>query len=388
MERWLSKSRVLMALCGVLLIAAFNRNDPMVYGMFLFLATLSVLGYFLPWLSLRSMTVRVNARGVFETEEGAACDLGLVIERRARWPAFLVTIETEWVWASHHMTLSKTLPVVGMGQISDLESLVKMPCRGHYELVSVSLSSGFPLGLMLARRTLVRPGFSMRVQPQAQRVQLPLRRDIVHDPRGELNTRRIGQSFELGMLRAYQYGDPVGRVSWHASARTGDLVIQHFQESGSLRLRVAVELPTGPDLGNPNGAGEQAIRLAVGVCDAALEARTQLYLYCSPEKQACDDRWVARRALTMAQHTRGGLLSTLSRIRGDALPGDQVVVVVSANISPSPLLLALQKLPCRGPGVIVCIALGRRSDSSEVQRSLVLRQALAQSGFATLMEAP
>lgn len=44
MERLLTRSRVLLAFCCVLLLAALNRRDPMVYGMFLFLATITVLG--------------------------------------------------------------------------------------------------------------------------------------------------------------------------------------------------------------------------------------------------------------------------------------------------------------------------------------------------------
>ncbi len=58
MERWLSKSRVLLGLCALMLIAAFKRRDPMAYGVFLFLAVICTLGYLLPWLSLRGMQLR------------------------------------------------------------------------------------------------------------------------------------------------------------------------------------------------------------------------------------------------------------------------------------------------------------------------------------------
>jgi hypothetical protein len=99
MERWLSKSWVLLGLCGVLFMAALNRHDPMVYGVFLFLSVVTVLGFLLPWLSLRSMSVRLGQSGDLELTEADACDLQMVVHRAAPWPAFMVDIETEWVWA-------------------------------------------------------------------------------------------------------------------------------------------------------------------------------------------------------------------------------------------------------------------------------------------------
>ena len=72
MERWLSKSRVLLGLCAVLLLAALNRQDPMVYGMFLFLVVVTGLGFGLPWLSLRGTTVRLASATEVEVIEGSA----------------------------------------------------------------------------------------------------------------------------------------------------------------------------------------------------------------------------------------------------------------------------------------------------------------------------
>ena len=71
MERWLSRPRVLIGLCVVLLMSALNRQDPMVYGMFLFLAVVSLLGFLLPWLSLRSMAIRLDSA---DTRSRASCN--------------------------------------------------------------------------------------------------------------------------------------------------------------------------------------------------------------------------------------------------------------------------------------------------------------------------
>lgn len=388
MERWLSKSRVLLGLCGVLLVAALNRQDPMVYGMFLMLAVVSVLGLLVPWLSLRSMTVRLGEAFELDVMEGDDCDLGILVERTAPWPAFMVDIETEWEWASQRMVLRQTVSVIRRGRAPELSRLVQFPCRGNYELVAVRLSSGFPLGLMRAQHTLSRPNIHVRVLPQAQTMHWPLPWDVADDPLGELTTRRMGQSYELGILRPYQYGESVGRVSWRASARVGELVIQHFQQSGSIRLRVVLDVPREPALGNPDSAGEQAVRLAAGVSDAALAHGAQLYLYLQPVALTVLDGHAVRHALATAEPIGEALLSTLAQVAQDTAPGEQVAVLVSGDYPSATLLGPLGALTAQGCHVVVCIAVGRRASAADRTRASALRQTLEQTGFTTFLETP
>lgn len=388
MERWLSKSRVLLGLCAVLLIAALNRQDPMVYGMFLFLAVVSILGFALPWLSLRSMSVRLGAAQNMEIAEGEGCNLSLLVERTARWPAFMVAVETEWEWASRRIVLSQTLPIVRAGHPPELGRLVQFPCRGHYELIAVRLSSGFPLGLIRAHHTLARPQVHLRVLPQAQAVHWPLPWDITADPLGELTTRRLGQSFELGMLRPYQHGESVGRVSWRASARAGELVIQHFQQSGSMRLRLAVDIPGQAALGDADSAAEQAIRLAAGVCDAALAHGVQLLAYLPGNAAPLHDGIAIRRALADAAPTEHSLFQTVAQLAADTAVGEQIAVVVCASCAAEALIQALSTLAAKACPVVVCIAIGRRAVPLERVQAIALQKALADAHIATFLEAP
>lgn len=388
MERWLSKSRVLLGLCVVLLMAALNRQDPMVYGMFLFLAVVSFLGFVLPWLSLRSMTVRLESSGAMEVMEGAGCDLKILVERTAAWPAFMVAIETEWAFASSRIVLRQTVPVIRAGRAPVLERLVQFPCRGDYELMAVRLSSGFPLGLIHAHHTLARPQIRLRVLPQAQRVHWPLPWDVAEDPMGELSTRRIGQSFELGLLRPYQQGEPVGRVSWRASARVGELVIQHFQQSGAIRLRVVVEIPRAPALGDPHSAGEQTLRLAAGVCDTALAHGAKLFVYLEPTATPLREGLAVKRALAAALPDGSRLFQTMARVAAETAVGEQVAVVVSGSCPADELVAALAPVALQGGRIVVCIALGRRDAPLARSQAHHLQHTLAQAGFVTFMEAP
>ncbi len=389
MERWLSRPRVLIALCVVLLMSALNRQDPMVYGMFLFLAVVSLLGFLLPWLSLRSMAIRLAGADTREVDEGADCDLGIVIERRARWPAFMVDIESEWVWGARRFVLRQTVPVVRAGRTAASARLARFACRGRYELVALRLSSGFPLGLMRAHHTLARPKLYLDVLPNAQRMRWPLPWQISEDPHGALTTRRMGQSFELGMLRPYQPGEPVGRVSWRASARIGELVIQHFQQSGSISLRVVVERPGVSTLGDGDGADEQAIRLALGVCDAALAHGARLHLHLAvTAAEPMQDRLAVRRALAAALPSTTGVLPVLRQVAQVGVAGEQVAVVVSASCPPDPLLAALHLVAASGCLILVCIALPRRDDANTLTQAQNLHEAVTAAGFAVQMEAP
>jgi uncharacterized protein (DUF58 family) len=389
MERWLSRPLVLISMCVVLLVSALNRHDPMVYGMFLFLAMVSLLGFLLPWLSLRSMAIRLDSAGTHEVDEGTDCDLGIVIERRARWPAFMVDVESEWLWGTRRFVLRQTVPVVRAGRTAAPAHLARFACRGRYELVALHLSSGFPLGLIRAHHSLKRPQLHLDVLPHAQRMHWPAPWRISEDPRGELTTRRLGQSCEFGMLRPYQPGEPVGRVSWRASARVGELVIQHFQESGSIRLRVVVELPEGAALGDGDSADEQAIRLALGVCDAALAVGARLHLHLTPAAtEPITDRAAIRRALASAcASSNADLLAVLRQVAQVSAAGEQVALVVRASCPPELLLTGLRTLADSGCQTLVCIALARRENPAEGNRAQHLRALVKAAGYALYMEA-
>ncbi len=388
MERWLTKPRVLIALCGVLLAAALNRQDPMVYAMFLFLAVLSVLGFVLPWLSLRGMQVhtRMTEDG-HERFEGQPCGLSLRVQRRAWWPAFMVDVETRWRWAGREFVLRQTVPVIRGRRELDLGRELRFPCRGDYHLAGVTLASGFPLGLMRASLTLTPEDVRLLVLPRAQHLQESLEWSVSEDPQGEQTTRRLGQSSELGMLRKYEAGEFLGRVSWRASARVGDLVIQHFQQSASPLLRLVAQIPAGAEAGDPAAPSEQGLRLVAGLCERALAEGARLRVYLPPGPEPVQDAARVLPALARAQPGSLELAQALSRAAQDMTAGEQLAVVVGANY-PAPQLLqelaaaGLQRWPARA-----YTALAPRPASTLLAMAQGLQQHLQQAGVAVHLEA-
>lgn len=387
MERWLSKAGVLLGLCGVLLIATFNRRDPMVFFMFLFLAACTVLGMVIPWLSLRGTVLRLGTTGDVGVTEGAGSDLQLQLERRSRWPAFMVEVETEWEWASRRIVLRQTMAVVRRGSTAAAAAQpVVFPCRGRYQLVAVRLSSGFPLGLVRAHSRMVVPPLCVQVFPKPQLLRWPLAWRVASDPMGAHTTRHTGPSLDLGHMRPYEPGDAVGRVSWHASARAGELIIQHFQQPGRVRLHLVLSPPARPALGDPRSAGEQAVRLAAGVCGQAHANGVHVMLHLPDREQAWCDAQAACSALATA--LPGDFAQSVAQMAAQVRPGDQVAVVVPGDMPGPALQQALKPLQRLDCAVVVCIAMAPVRHAPHDAKALELRLAAEHAGFACAMEAP
>lgn len=388
MERWLSKSRVLAGLCVVLLSAALNRQDPMVYAMFLFLSVIWVLGYVLPWLSLAGTTLQADPAGALSLTEGQGGALGLRIVRRLPWPAFMVDVESEWDWAGQRTVLRHTLAMVRRGTTGDLGPALRFPCRGVYRLVDLRLASGFPLGLVRASHRMTPSDLQVCVLPRPWPLPWPMPWRLTDDPLGDLHTPRRGPSMEFAQLRPYDHGEPLGRVNWRASARAGELVVQQFQHTGSVRLHVVVEVPTGRMLADPEGAGEQAIRLAAGVCELALQQQARLVLHLTREPLALQDLGVVLEALAQARAEPGDLPVRLAQAAAEVQAGEQLAVVVAANTPVQTLIAALAELHAKPCAVLVAVAVGRQAQAAERQAAQSLDEAVQAAGWTTWRQTP
>ena len=93
-----------------------------------------------------------------------------------------------------------------------------------------------PLRLAWWGRTL-RTGQRVTVAPDTLRSRLRPR-----GLAGGARARRVaGAGAELHQLRSYQQGDPLARIDWKATARTGALVTREFSEDQHLDILVAVD---------------------------------------------------------------------------------------------------------------------------------------------------
>lgn len=386
MERWLTPARVLIGLSAVLLIGALNRQDDMLYRMFLFLATVSALGYALPWWSLRSLRVTPDASVSTTLVEGEPLVLHLSVQSSSRWPAFMVDVVTEWHWAEHTIETRHTLGMVRRGQTPHVLQQLQLPCRGAYDILSMRLECGFPLGLMHARRELVRPEGQVLVLPRAVPMAWPQPWQLAPDHRGERTTRHSGPSFEPGILKPYEAGQAVGRVNWRASARAGALVIQQFQHVGLPRLHLVVARPGKRDWGNPQSAGEAVIRLAAGLVCHAIDENVELLTALPDARSAARDKAGLMQGLARMQGGHADLDRQFSAVRGLARTGDQLAVLVAPSVTADAVLHGLAACGLPPSAVRVWVASAHTSTATERALADTLLRTLRQAGWLVHLE--
>lgn len=357
MERWLGKPLAVLGLCAVLFMAALNRQDPMVYAMFWVMTTIGVLAYALPWLSLRGLRVEFTRQEAHPVRrvEGEPVDVGLRIEQAGWFPAWMVEVVARWHWSGRTFESRVALPMLLRGAQHAVLDRVEFSCRGQYRLVSLHLQTGFPLGLIEARRTLHLRSREVLVQPAPASVDLPERWSAVADLLGDLVRGHRGESLELNQLRRHEFGEALRHVDWRASARVGDLIVRQFQHPACRFAQVVVAGPAADTVGLPDAPAEHAIRVAAGVCLELASQQVRFDLRLADGTSACDPE---QASLRLAALQPGGLAwevslaSAADRLRR----GEHLVAVVPVGAAPGPLAAAALVADARGGCLVVVVA--------------------------------
>lgn len=381
MDRLLTRTRALLALVVVLAVAALNRQDPILHAMGLTLACVAALGYAMPWLALRSATLRPGAAWKEEAElpEGRALALALGLRQPGWWPAWMVEVEAEWSWAGRTFLTRDTLAFLPPRSVQPVLGGVRFACRGHYTLTALRLRSGFPLGLVEAVVDAPVPPLRVRVLPAAAPVHLPGAWTVSEDSAGDQAIGHAGESLELNMLRTYEPGEAVRRVDWRASARAGELVVRQFQHPASVLVKVIVQLPGPAEVGRPDAPGEHAVRAAAGTCDFLdREAVRAVLLLPGQRPVETPDTMAAALAATLPDAT--GWAPALRQAAAALRRGEQILAVVPATASAAPLLEAASEAHGAGGRLLVVIGTWPHAGGELVRAASALREELKHAG--------
>ncbi|MDR2513619.1 MAG: DUF58 domain-containing protein [Christensenellaceae bacterium] len=151
---------------------------------------------------------------------------------------------------------------------------LKAARRGHYQLVSVSITVGDLLGIKSVTVSLPMQA-SVTVYPRLlprERLSLPASRW-----QGEALVRRFIQPdpFLYNGIRAYQPGDAPRDIHWRAYARTGELKVKQRDYSAASKLLLLLNIAPAELLWGEIGSEaherlEEAIRTAASLCVYAL----------------------------------------------------------------------------------------------------------------------
>src|SRR5262245_60402549 len=136
---------------------------------------------------------------------------------------------------------------------------IECETRGYYQLGPTLLETGDLFGLHRRHRIVAKPFFLM-VLPKV--VPLPKYDFASRRPIGEVNAahRLFEDPTRNAEVRPYQVGDPLERVHWRATARTGELQCRVFDPTTLAGASLLVDFHTD---GYPSRAGPFRSNLAV-----------------------------------------------------------------------------------------------------------------------------
>lgn len=173
--------------------------------------------------------------------------IGYGLRNRGRlWPAYAIRIDeipstsetAPWMYRC-----PAVIAHIGPRQITEVRTDAKALRRGIHELSRVRVSSTFPFGLIRKSLYFDLPQ-TITVRPRIVALQHAVRARIVpghaHSPR---SYNRAGRGEEFFALRDYVAGDPMRTISWRASAKRNDLVVQQQAALAPPRLWIRLDAP-------------------------------------------------------------------------------------------------------------------------------------------------
>jgi uncharacterized protein (DUF58 family) len=246
---------------------------------------------------------------------------------------------------------------------------MKANCRGYYQIGPLVAETGDVFGLYRRYRVLSEPSFLM-VLPEV----VPLEGyDIAsRRPVGEVRiTHRLFEDpTRIGGVRGYQAGDPLNRVHWRATARTGVLQSKVYEASTvagatllldfHLQSFAANDEPMRSELAVTAAASiagaifqmGQQVGLVTNGRDAADRIRTEGWsheqLFSRQEAQSAGMRETSDRLRPIVVPTRrsstqlGDILQTLARVeKTDGFTFPQLVIEAASQLPQSASVIAI-----------------------------------------------
>jgi len=205
---------------------AFAVSSPyMAYAIYAFLLLVGIAHYSsVAWLAGLDCERSVDRTTL---QQGDDVHVDVTVTNRRGWPIPWIFFEDLYPGFCHRVGDNTRLAVLMPGRSVSMRYRLTCPKRGYHRIGPLVMESGDLFGLQKRFRTGVQQDY-VSVLPtiayidtfavSAKRPQGPVRstHKIYEDP-----TRLSG-------LREYERGDPMNRIHWKASARTGDLFTKTF----------------------------------------------------------------------------------------------------------------------------------------------------------------
>jgi uncharacterized protein (DUF58 family) len=233
-----------------LLISATLVNSQNLYYMSALLLTLPLISYGLGMLSLRDLEFTREAPS--SAFEGETATFVAKVKSRARLPRMFLQVSEQMPSPITPERVESDYFTVPAGGALEVPYEVELSRRGVYSLDSFTVTALDPLGIY---------AFSQRVLSPTEFVVYPVPQpipDLVQSGAERFGFRDIpvaaarGSGVDPDGVREYIPGDPLRRMHWKSTARTGKLNVIEFEESRSVNAVLALDTHAGTDVGEGN----------------------------------------------------------------------------------------------------------------------------------------
>lgn len=342
------------AFCLVAVASILNADR--LYYMAAILLTLPGVSYLLGWYTLRGLECRRELpRAAWEGEEGT---IVYAITNHARVARFFLRVhEPLPAWIA---PLESEPPLfnVGAKDTTRIVHRVSFRKRGVYYAGAFDITAIDPLGVVSFTQRV--PGDDeLVVYPSPHRIQgLSLSGSERYGWQEFSSTVLRGSSVDPDGVRKYAPGDPLRRIHWRQTARTGTLSVIEFEESQSINMVIALDLLRGTEVGEGSETTlEYAVRVAASVAQQAIQQGASVRLLVPPDQWAGQRHAVSLEVVATARRGQEQLfliLDALARVQAEsAQPVSTLVEETVGNLPPGTTLLVLTARPDGAlPGVL------------------------------------
>jgi uncharacterized protein (DUF58 family) len=221
---------------ALLILGLVFKLSLLVYGMYVLLGILLLSRFFTRSWTEKIVVSRHCAREIFEI--GERVEVSVEVENQGsltiRWLIIEDSLPHDALMRMPHrisvegsrLELTRLAP----GEVEELNYEVTFLMRGYYQLGPLLLETGDVFGLHRRFRVAGEPHFAL-VLPKV----LPLEGYSLASRRPLGEIRVVHRLFEdptrLAGVRPYQQGDPLNRIHWRATARTGELHSRIYETS-------------------------------------------------------------------------------------------------------------------------------------------------------------
>ncbi|MBC8141099.1 MAG: DUF58 domain-containing protein [Armatimonadetes bacterium] len=310
------KSLVITVATAFLFVVAVLLDLQYLYLMAVALAVLPLASYTLAYFfATRFAASREHSATV---PEGRRLSVTLEVVSQGGLPQSAVqvvdTIPAELINPDTPNALTTPAPLPTWdGATGSRTDFVEPQYRGVYKLGPARLVSTDPLGLF---------SFSANLPIETELVVLPEPLAALDKSAGGEGARgvrerdgktRRGEGMEFHGVREYQQGDPLRRVHWPTSARTGKLAVIEFERAYQQDICIVMDLTAGTNYGRGRDSTlEYAVKVAATLADRTLRAGGGVRLLTQHDNLAVKPREADPEA------ARFRLFDRLARLKCDA----------------------------------------------------------------------